>query len=105
RFGSGDDTTLSDMQRGTLEAASLEQPHWPTVLTHAVKKRLRRLSNELRQRLDLAIAVGDVSAVLGWTRAQVTTLYCFSRIPAFPTAVHQWIDRTCRGCSSRPSVD
>ena len=97
RFGSGDDRALAEMLRGTLEmVARYERGRWRAALTCALQERLRRLSTEVRQRLDLAVATGDVSAVLGWTRAQVSTLYCFSHVPAFPVVVSQWIERTCR---------
>lgn len=97
RFGSGDDRALAEMQQSTLEIVGrFERGRWRAALIRALQKRLRRLSTEVRQRLDLAVATGDVSAVLGWTRAQVGTLYCFSRVPAFTVAIRQWIERVCR---------
>lgn len=96
RFGSGDDTTLAEMQHGAVELVGRERARWCTAVTSALQQRLRRLSTRVGKRFALSVTAGDVSAVLGWTRAQVSVLYCFSRVPAFPKPLRAQIERSCR---------
>jgi len=96
RFGVGDDATLAEMRRGTLELTRPERQRWQSALVDALELRLACLSMQLGERLNVAIRVGDVSAILGWLRAQLQPLYCLSRVPAFPRTVRERIDRSCR---------
>jgi len=96
RFGAGDDSALTEMRRGTLELTRPERQRWLSALVDALERRLVCLSTQLGERLSVAIRVGDVSAILGWLRAQLHPLYCLSRIPVFPRTVCERIDRSCR---------
>jgi hypothetical protein len=94
RFGAGDDTTLEEMNQGTLELTRVETQHWQAALFDALERRVADLSVQLAERLDLASPVGEVSTVLGWLRTQLETLYCLSRVRVFPPRVREHIERS-----------
>ena len=96
RFGAGDDSALADMRQGALDVTRSESRRWQSALADALQLRLTSLSAQLGERLNTAVRVGDVSPILGWLRGEVKTLYCLSRIPAFPPSVRERIDRGCR---------
>ena len=96
RFASGDDSVLAVMQQGGLELTRPERQRWLSALEDALQLRLARLSMQLGERLNVAICVGEVSAILGWLRAQVQPVYCLSTIAAFPPPARAQIERTCK---------
>src|SRR6202022_3522509 len=58
RFGAGDDSTLAEMRRGTLELTRSGRQRWQSALVDALELRLACLSMQLGERLNVAIRVG-----------------------------------------------
>jgi hypothetical protein len=92
RFRGGDDTSLDEMTRGTIDWTNVVAERWTSQIADCLTSRLKALSTQLSTALARSGDVLAVSNALLAARRGLAPLAAFTRLPAIPPDVRQHLE-------------